>query len=139
MMLTNAELELFLKAPRSEQLQLLWLALCKRYQILREFAEEVVRNHFLELELTITRVDFDRFLDRKSVWYTEIDQISETTKVKLSQVALQILREAEIISPESIIQPALLSSDLIEVVVADSPALLRIFPVSEADVRRAKR
>ena len=137
--LTEAQLKLFLDAPRSEQLQILWLAICKRYTILRQFAEEIVHNRFLELELTVSRVEFDRFLENKAVWHAEIDEISDSTKLKLSQVAIQILREAEIISSDSIIQQALLSSELIEVIVADSPALLRIFPVSEADVRGVKR
>jgi hypothetical protein len=73
--LTEAQLKLFLNAPRSEQLQLLWMAICKRYTVLREFAEEVVRNRFLELDLTVTRVEFDRFLESKSAWHAEIDEI----------------------------------------------------------------
>lgn len=137
--LTEAQLQLFLKAPRTEQLTLLWLAICKRYLVLREFADEVVRHRFLSLDLTVTRVEFDRFLENKSVWHEEIDRISDSTKLKLSQVAIQMLREAEIISTESIIQPALLSPEVVEVIIADDPSLLQIFPASESDIRGLKR
>jgi len=44
--LTDIQLKLFADGSRSEQNYLLWLALCKRYSFIREFAVEILREKF---------------------------------------------------------------------------------------------
>ncbi len=131
---TQRQFELFQDAVQADQLLLLWLAVCKRYALLREFADQVIRNHFLSLQLVIGREEFDRFLDDSSVWHPEVDNLSESTKAKLASVTYQMLREAGIVSAELLIQPVMLSRDLAQAILVDSADLLHIYPIADSDV-----
>ena len=48
---------------------------------------------------------------------------------------MRMLREAELISKDDIIQPKLLSANLVRVVANDSVELFPLFPISETDVK----
>lgn len=137
--LTERQLALFQDAVQVDQLLLLWLAVCKRYALLREFADEVVRSHFLSLQLVLAREEFDRFLEKKSVWHPEIEDLSDSTKIKLARVTYQLLREAGLVSQELMIQPALLSRDIAKAIISDDIQLLHIYPVADSDVPGAGR
>jgi hypothetical protein len=52
--LTNGQLQLLATGSRSEQNYLLWLATCKRYAFISDFAREVLREKFLCLEILLT-------------------------------------------------------------------------------------
>ncbi|MCY2995515.1 MAG: DUF1819 family protein [Planctomycetota bacterium] len=135
-LLTPVQLSLLRSGSSSDQRQLLWLATCKRYQLLYEFGSEVIRNKFLQLDLTLGPTDFDAFLESKSIWHPEIEALADSTRAKLRQVALRMLREAEILSADNVIQPLLLAVVVARAIQADSIAHFNVFPVSEADIRR---
>ena len=136
-LLTSDELNLLRTGPRPDQLQLLWLAVCKRYELLYEFGSEVVRNKFLQLDLSVSPNDFEDFLDAKCIWHPEIEDLAASTRTKLRQVALQMLRQAEILSDDNIIQPATLSAEVAQVIQADATSLFAVFPISDSDIRAA--
>ena len=46
-----------------------------------------------------------------------------------------MLREAELISSNNILQPKLLSKNLVRVIANDSVELFALFPISETDVK----
>lgn len=132
--LTARQLELFRDAMQSDQLLLLWLAVCKRYALLRDFAAEVIRGHFLSLQLVLAREEFDRFLDSKSLWHPNVESLADSTKAKLSSVTYQMLREAGLVSKELLIQPVLLSPEISAAIIADDNELLRIYPIADSDI-----
>ncbi len=134
--LTDGQLALLRSGSRSDQRQLLWLAACKRYQLLYEFGSEVIRNKFLQLDLVLGPREFDAFLESKSIWHPEIEALAGSTRAKLGQVALRMLREAEILSADNVIQPVILAAEVVRAIQADSIAHFSVFPISEADVRR---
>jgi hypothetical protein len=82
---------------RQEQNQILWLAVCKHYRIIYEFAIEVIREKFLRLDVILSYLDYDVFFNSKAEWRQGLDQLTGTTKKKLRQVLFRILHEAEII------------------------------------------
>ena len=51
--LTDGEIELLVEAAASERGHLMWAAACRRYDLIGEFAEEVVRERFLLLASTL--------------------------------------------------------------------------------------
>lgn len=135
-LLTAGQLALLQTGSRSDQRQLLWLAICKCYQLLYEFGSEVIRNKFLQLDLMLGPTEFDAFLESKSICHPEIEALVDSTRAKLGQVALRMLRETEILSADNVIQPLLLAAEVARAIQADSIAYFNVFPVSEADVRR---
>jgi len=134
-LLTAGQLDLLRHGSHSDQQQLLWLAVCKRYEVLFGFASDVVRNKFLHLELALGPHEFDDFLEAKSIWHPEIEGLAASTRVKLCQVALQMLREAGVLSDDHVIQSTHLSTEIARVIQSDSATNFAIFPISESDVR----
>jgi len=136
--LTTDELNLLLEGARSEQQHMLWLATCKQYRFVHEFAIEVVREKFLRFDMALTYSDFDAFFFARAEWHPELEQITLSTRKKVRQVLFRILAEAQIISPQKEILPQVLSASVAQAIRADNPALLLCFPMSDADILRLK-
>jgi len=129
-MLTKEQLELLVDGSHTEQRQLLWLAVCKCYAFIQEFAVEVLREKFLTMDLNLSTFDYDAFFNRKADWHEELDQLTDSTRDKLKQVLFRMLREAELISDKGAILPAILSKRLVEVLQTDAPMGFHIYPMS---------
>ena len=133
--LTPPQIELLVSGSRTEQNLLLWLACCKRYQLLADFAQEILHDKFIRLDLTISLIEVGNFVETKSVWHEELENLKESTRTKLVTVMMRMLREAELISNDQVIRPQLMSPQLARVIAADSFELFNIYPVAESDVR----
>lgn len=133
--LTAAEMEILRDGSRLEQGYTLWLAICKRYQFIREFAVEVVREKYLRLDYRLAHEDFDIFFNARADWHAEVEKIEPSTRAKLRQVLFHMMRDAEILSSQGLIVPAILTPRLIAAMREDAPANLAIFPVSDADLK----
>ncbi len=134
-LLTDSQLKLLATGTRLEQNYLLWLAVCKRYAFIREFALEVLREKFLGLEITLNREDYSRFYDQKTHWHEELENLSPSTKDKNRSVLFRMMQEAELLGPENLIIPALFTWNLATVIAADNPSLFACFPISDRDVK----
>ena len=133
--LSDEGIQLLIRGSRSEQNMLLWLACCKRYKLVAEFAKEILHDKFIRLDFAVTVADVDAFMDAKSLWHEELEKITDNTKTKLQTVIMRMLREAELISSNNILQPKLLSKNLVRVIANDSVELFALFPISETDVK----
>jgi hypothetical protein len=136
--LTTLQLQVLVDGSRQEQNQILWLAVCKQYQFVREFAIEVVRKKYLSLDWELTYLDFDIFFNHKAEWSDSLDQITDSTRKKLRQVLFRILTEAEIISSSNMILPIIISPRVATVLLEEEPLNFIIFPISETDIRKYK-
>ena len=134
--LTEGQFARLRSGSNADQRQLLWLAACKRYRLLYEFACEVIRTKFLQHDVRLRPGEFAAFLEAKSVWHPEIDKCSDSTRAKLAQVALRMLREAEILSADNVIQPVLLGAEVVQVLRADAIEHLNVFPIPDVVLRR---
>lgn len=129
--LTDDELEVFLEGERSEQAALLWLAACRAYRFIREFAVEVLNERFLSLRTDLSYDDFDAFLAAKAEWSPKLASLSSTTQAKLRAVLFRLMREAEILSPDDRILGSILSRRVLTMIQAGNPHELRFFPGAE--------
>ena len=127
--LSEAQIQLLICGARVDQKLLLWLACCKRYKLLGDFAREVVREKYLQLDLQIEMVDIERFFEYKMVWYEELEVLAESTLVKLQTVVMRMLRESEILSPDGILSPPLLSSEFVKVLADQTHENFLYYPV----------
>jgi len=133
--LSDGQLQLLATGSRSEQNYLLWLATCKRYAFISDFAREVLREKFLCLEILLTHDDYDLFFHNQAQWHEELDNLSLSTRKKNRSVLFRIMKEAELLNSENVIIPALFSRDLITAIAADDPSFFSCFPVSDRDVK----
>ncbi|HAT1978998.1 TPA: DUF1819 family protein [Legionella pneumophila] len=133
--LNQVELELFVGSSSQEQAYLLWLAICRRYRFIAEFAVEVLRERYITLKADLTYEDFNTFLNRKSEWHSELGEVAPSTKYKLRQILFKILREAELLTTKNIINGALLSPRLLDFLYRRNPREVLYFPLFGSDLK----
>ncbi len=126
--LTDDEVELLVVATGSERAHLMWVAACRRYEFIGEFAEEVLRERYLTLASTLGYEDFDTFVRTKALWHEELATIKESTLQKLRSNVFKMLHEAELLSEAGFIMPAVLSGRVATRLSARTPSDLRFFP-----------
>ncbi|MCP2285145.1 putative inner membrane protein (DUF1819) [Promicromonospora umidemergens] len=133
--LVDGEVELLADATASERAHLMWVAACRRYQFIGEFAEEVVRERFLLLASTLGYEEFDSFVRTKALWHEELAAIKDSTLLKLRSNVFKMLQEAELLSETRFILPALLSERVVAKLDARMPSDLRFFPTPRLERR----
>lgn len=133
--LSPTELAFLLEGSHQEQAYLLWLAVCRRYSFIADFAVEVLRERYITLKNDLTHDDFDAFFNHKSEWHPELDTISQATRSKLRQVLFRILREADLVTNNSMINAAMLSPRLLDTILRGNRRDLLYFPAVESDLK----
>ena len=133
--LSIEELVLLVEANPQEQGYLLWLATCRRYRFIADFAIEVLRERYITLKTDVNHEDFDSFFNRKSEWHAELDVIQPTTRNKLRQVLFRILREAGLLASNNIINAAILSPRLLNAITHNNRRDVLFLPVFESDLK----
>lgn len=137
-LLTPPQTRLLLSGSRQEQNHLLWLAICKRYRFIQDFAVQVLREKLLRLDLAVTREDFDLFFNAKAEWHDELERLTPSTRTKLRQIVFRMLREAELLTAEHCIVPVVLSSQTAAAIQEDDAACLDIFPMAAPQLAQAR-
>lgn len=115
--------------------QLMWVAACRRYAFIAEFAREVVRERALLLQRQLAYGDFDAFFNAKALWHVELDQLADSTRHKLRQNLFRMLREADIITDKHLIQPAVLSPELARLLAGRGEDQLLMFPATDREIK----
>lgn len=134
--LSSEELSALLDLSLRDQANLLWVAACRRYPFIREFATEVLREHFLVLRRRLVFADFDHFLNAKALWHAELDDIAKSTQLKLRQNLFRMLREADLLSDQYEIHPAQLSPYLAQLLARQGRQVFLVFPATDNDIQR---
>lgn len=128
-LLSNDQLSLLVEGSLTEQKYLLWFTVCRTYDLIKEFAVEVLHEKYLSRNMKVTDLDYDAFFNRKADWNDDLDNITTLTRKKIRQVVFHMMREAELLTDDNTILRAMLSSRLIEVLKPDAPMSFEIFPV----------
>lgn len=126
--LSSRELELLADLTSSERDYLMWAAACRRYKLVGEFAEEVLRERFLTLAGTVSYEEYESFYRNKAMWHDELDAVTELSYKKLRQVMFRMTVEAGLLSSQGVIEPALLSARLTGCLAERTPSDIRFFP-----------
>jgi hypothetical protein len=117
----------------------MWAATCRRYEFIGEFADEVLRERFLLLAVTLEYRDFDGFVRGKALWHEELAKVKDSTMQRLRSNVFKMLREAGLLSEAGEIMPAVLSERVATALSARSPSDLRFFPTRQANGLEAAR
>lgn len=132
--LTDDELELLGDASPSERGHLMWIAACRRYDFIGDFAEEVLRERFLLLTPALGHEDFDSFVSRKTLWHPELAEVKASTLQKLRSTVFRMLTEAELLANGEIVHAAL-SERVRGALDAQTPSGVRFFPTRDSKER----
>lgn len=125
------EMEVLAHGEYHDQLAVLWLALCRCYRFIGEFAVELVSERFLSFRTHLTYDDFDAFYASKAEWEPDLERISVSTRQKLRQVLFRFMREAGVLGKDDHICRTLLTPAFIDLISAADPQEIRFFPGAE--------
>lgn len=131
-LLSDPELQIVADGTSTERGHLMWAAACRRYDLIGEFAEEVLRERFLTLAGTVSYKDYDSFYRAKAMWHDELDEITDLSYKKLRQVLFKMMVEAGLLNTNGRIEPALLSARVAECLNERTPSDIRFFPTRVA-------
>lgn len=129
--LSDEEIELLSEGSTIDQQLLLWIAICRRYRFIGDFAREVLRERYLSLNLTLSYAEYDSFFNRKAEWHDELEEIASSTHRKLRQMLFKTLREAGLLTENEQVVPAMLSYSLRNVIVQSDSKSLEFLPLLE--------
>lgn len=124
------ELHLLVDSSHTERNHMMWVAACRRYKLIGDFAEEVLRERFLLLTPTLDHEDFDRFITGKSLWHPEINELKPSTLAKLRQTLFRMMHEAGLLSEDNEIIPAVVSGRVRDALTAREPSDIRFLPTT---------
>lgn len=130
--LTEAELQIIADGTSTERGHLMWVAACRRYDLIGEFAEEVLRERFLTLAGTVTYEEFDSFYRSKAIWHDELDAITDTSFKKIRQVVFKMMVDAGLLTKQDLIEPTSLSARVADCLSRRTPSDVRFFPTKAA-------
>jgi hypothetical protein len=137
--LTDDQIGLLTDGTIVERGYLMWVAACRRYCLLGEFAEEVVRERFLLLAPAVGHADFDSFIRSKAMWHEELAELKESTYRKLRSNVFLMLREVGVLDDVGNITPAVLTDRLTVALGERSPSDVRFLPTNEPVTSRNGR
>ena len=100
-LLSDDELGYLVDCPESEAALVVWVAVCRRYEFIRDFVLEVLAERRLNLNKQIEYSDFDVFFSSKLTHHVELDAVSVPTRHKVRQVIFTMLREAGFLSRQN--------------------------------------
>lgn len=129
------ELAVLIDGSLQEQQQILWVAICRRHRFIYEFAVEVIREKYLQLNFDLLQEDYDAFFNAKAEWHDELEKLAESTRIKLRTVVFRMLREADLLTKAHIINPVMLTHQVARTIGTHTPDDLRVFPLSDRDIR----
>lgn len=133
--MSQHELEFLVESRHQEQAYLLWIAICRRYRFIADFAVEVLRERYITLKTDLAYADYDSFFNQKAEWHPELEEVSPATRGKLRQVLFKMLRDADLLLANNMINAAMLSPGLLEVVCESNSRDLLCFPVFDSELK----
>lgn len=138
--LTPDQMSILAHGSLISQKQIAFLAVCKHYDIIRDFAVDVILDKTMVFNYQINESDFSSFINSRLEAHPELETFSDSTLKKAKQVLFHILEQAGIINNavDKIIQPQLLHPTVIKAVAEDNPLWLRIFMIPERDIKQIK-
>lgn len=137
--LDEGELRLLLESDSPQRAQLMWVAACRRYQLLGDFAEQVVRERFLMRAPTLTREDFYVFVRQQAAWHPRLSDVKDRSLLKLQNNAYLMMREASLLGRDGTILGAVLTPQINDTLNRRTPSDRRFFPVSDAHFQGGKQ
>ena len=127
--LSDVEVTYLVNAPGPDRLHLMWAALCRHYVFVAEFAQDVVRDHYLLGVSQLVPVDFERFWDSKALWHAELEETRPSTRNKLRTNLFLALRQSGMLADDARLVSPLLSPEVLALLDTRTPSDRRFFPV----------
>ncbi len=110
--LSPEELSRFVENRQNERNVFTWLAVCRAYGLVGDFAAESLHEAYLTGQKTFSKNDYEKFINGKRTLHPELDELSEQTYEKVRQVIFKMLREAGYLDQDGAIIPLVMDEEL---------------------------
>ena len=137
--LSGLQLTIMADGTASERKAVAWIAACRLYSFVGEFAREVLRDHYQLMMHRISKDDFDRFSRAKADWHPELAELMPSTHAKLRQNLLRMAREADILDASNDVQPISFPKSVLETLLPGRVQDLEFFPLTNAEIEESSR
>lgn len=111
-LLSQEQIDLIAEDFPQDVRQLVWVALCKQYNFIGDFALEVLVPAFMSGRQEINHDDYGHFFASKADWHPELEKVSDKTRSNARQALFQMMRQCELITEENNLIPQFLSSSI---------------------------
>ena len=118
----------------SDREALMWIAMCRYYAIVGEFAVEVLKKHYLVGNLHLDFDDYARFIANKATWHPELETISEGTAKKLRSNLFKAMAEAHLFDKNSDTVVSFRPSPSLTDILMKRPDSFGFFPMRESSL-----
>lgn len=96
--LNSEELRLLIEGTQIERKQLIWLAICQKYQPIYDFSLEVLVENHEKPKKQVLLSDYDHFFLRKSDWHPKLDSLADNTKRKAKNNLFKMMKQCGLLS-----------------------------------------
>lgn len=131
--LTPQQIEILTSGSLTAQKQITHLALAKTYPIYKELTVEVLNEKIRVYDYTLTELDYNAFISRKTLEHPELEKLTLNTQKKIKQVLFRMLAQVGLInsSKDPVIQIPQLDKQIEHSIIEEDPALLACFLYDE--------
>lgn len=126
--LSEAALHILANGSREEQCQIIWYAICRKYDFILDFAMEVLLEKVKRHEFEITKADFNLFFNTKSELYEKLSNISEGSRKKLQSNLFRMLVSSGITDAEMKLRLLIVSPTVRDLIIREGILSPAIFP-----------
>ena len=106
------ELVRFVENRLNERTVFAWLAVCRTYDLVGDFAAEALHEAYVTGQKTCDYSDYEKFVNGKLPLHPEFDDISKQTYAKIRQNVFKMLREAGFLDKKGNIIPLVMDAEL---------------------------
>ena len=125
--LSPAERGLLVTANSADRAAILWLAACRAYRIVGEFAVEVVSDRYQVFRTDLEPHDFDVFFEAKSISSVKLQTATKSTRAKIRSLVFRFMREARILTEGGRINGMLMTPVIFQI-LRSQPRDQKYFP-----------
>jgi hypothetical protein len=121
-------LEILTAGTREEQCQIIWYAICMKYDFVREFALDVLTEKVKRHEFEITIADFNLYYNTKAELHDKLAGIAEGSRKKLQTNLFRMLVSSGITDSEMKLRLMIVSPRVRELIIREGILSPAIFP-----------
>lgn len=139
--LSEGQVTLLAGATAEDRAALGWLAAMKQSAFLFEFAAEVLRDKLEASDPVLRPSDYERFAEAKAALHPEFARLTASSRAKVREVLLRMLREAGLLAADAgsdgalgTAQRPVLSPLVRDSIAADDPRWLAGFLVPDPEI-----
>ncbi|MEF9875698.1 MAG: DUF1819 family protein [Gordonibacter sp.] len=126
--LTLEETAFFVSSVDDDQLAMLWVAFCRTYPILRSFSSGVLSVRYRDMIPDVPKETYRAFVEDEEYDHPELAALTESSQKKIEIRIYGMLRDCRLIGAGFNITPLYPSEAFAELIRANSPEDLLLFP-----------